>query len=73
MSCNIQNSALEWSIIKRYTNAVYYYIIIIIYIAPVSSYLLNGAYVNNFDKSNSDVIKSGMPSSMRTCHKYNIM
>ena len=38
-----------------------------IYIAPVSSYLLNGAYVNNFDKSNSNVIKSGIPTSMRTC------
>ena len=43
------------------------------HIAPVSSYLLNGAYVNNFDKSNSDVIKSGIPSSMRTYPKYNIM
>ena len=43
------------------------------YIAPVSSYLLNGAYVNNFDKSNSDVIKSGIPSLMRKCHEYNIM
>ena len=35
--------------------------------------LLNGACMNNIDKSNSDVIKSGVPSSMRTCHKYNIM
>ena len=41
-----------------------------IYIAPVSSYLLNGACMNNFAKSNSDVIKSGVPSSMRACHKY---
>ena len=36
------------------------------YIAPVSSYLLTGACMNNFDKSNIDVIKSGVPSSMRT-------
>ena len=35
--------------------------------------LLNGVCLNTFDKSNSDVIKSGVPSSMRTCHKYNIM
>ena len=42
-------------------------------IAPVSIYLLNGACMNNSDKSNNDVIKSGVPSSMRTCHKYNIM
>ena len=29
--------------------------------------------MNNCDKSNSDVIKSGVPSSMGTCHKYIIM
>ena len=38
-----------------------------------ASNLFNGAYVNNFEKSNSDQIKSGVPSSMRTCHKYNII
>ena len=50
-------------------------IIIIIIIMPLysASYLLNGTFMNNFDKSNSDVIKSGVPSSMRTYHKYNIM
>ena len=25
LTCNVHNSALEYSIIKRYTNAVYYY------------------------------------------------
>ena len=39
----------------------------------VSSYLLNSAYMNNFAKSDSDVIESGVPSSMRPCHKYIIM
>ena len=41
--------------------------------APVSNHLLNGACMNNFSKSNSDVIESGVPSSMRACHKYIIM
>ena len=31
----------------------------------VSSYLLKSAFLNNFPKSNSDLNKSGVPSSMR--------
>ena len=34
------------------------------YIALVSSYLLKSAFMNNLSKSNSDLNKSGVPSSM---------
>ena len=33
----------------------------------------NSACVKFFAKSNIDEIESGVPSSMRTYHKYNIM
>ena len=34
-------------------------------VALVYSYLLNSAFMNNFAISNSDLNKSGVPSSMR--------